>query len=240
MKFARTPKRNVSSHINDNITRILTNNEILNRQNCRTQYVELAEENAKKRPNESGKNDRGYIYYNVDFKLLRRNQNLIDALVKKYQKTKKKLQILDDGAGKGNFLGGLKIEMKSRKVPIETTAVCISNNLSEINKKLIDKVIVGDAKNLNLNKKYDLITSYFGSVHYSIPEIRDEIIKKYAFSLNKNGMALLRFGHFKKEPGARDINWIKLLEKVGFSVTIKEDLADSSQITYAVLIERLR
>jgi len=165
---------------------------------------------------------------------------ITDFLLEKYAENKKPVKVLDDGAGQGRFLAELKQQLTDKKIPIKTTAVSLSDKIYEKNRKYIDHFIFKDAKDLELTQKYDLITSYFGSIHYSLPAIRDQIIKKYAFALNKNGIAILRFTEYLKEPTAKNLDWIKMLEKVGFSVTAKISQPDSSSREWLLLIERLR
>ncbi|MFA5745860.1 MAG: hypothetical protein WCX73_00810 [Candidatus Pacearchaeota archaeon] len=246
-------KMTVSNYINKNISRILSDRRTLNQHNDKMDYTKALENDAE---NENAfyllwGDSRGHNSYNLDFRMLsaERNsatinkkipENILDYLIEEYKKTKKTLHILDDGAGQGYFLKELKEALTKNKVPVNTTAVCLSDKIPELNNRFINEIIIRDAKDLELNQKYDLITSYYGSIHYSIPKIRDEIMKKYIFSLNKNGVAVFRFTENREEPGAKSITWIKLLEKVGFSVTTKIENSSKKWTVWLVLIQRLR
>lgn len=242
----------VSTYINRKISHKLQDKRTLNQHNDKMDYTKSLETDTDEHSfNLLWASSRGHHTYNLDFKVLsgirasvKRNvkmpENMLDYLIEKYKKTKRTLHILDDGAGEGYFLKELKEELNNKKIPCTTTAVCLSDKISDWNNKHITVKIIGDAKDLELTNKYDLITSYYGSIHYSIPAIRDEIIKKYAFSLNKNGIAILRFTEVKKEPGAKSLGWLKLLEKVGFSVTTKIASSGKDWNVWLVLIERLR
>lgn len=228
-------RKTVSSHINKNLSNILKNPEVNSRHQSRIYFLKTTEKQNIKHP--TNITTRGYNYYNLDLRRITK-KNIESYLIKKHQKTKQKIQVLDDGAGVGNFLGELHDKMKANGVPMESTAVCLEDNLSLTNKKKINNLVVGDASRFVIDKKYDLITSYFGSIHYLVPEVRDQVMRKYIFSLNKNGIALFRFSEFKNEPGANNLNWIKLLKKVGFSVNVKLDAKDTNTKTYIMLIKR--
>lgn len=246
-KRAALPKRQkmtVSKYINRKIKTKLQNKENLDNYKSRKYFLESLEQ---KNSIVSGwANTRGYDSYNLDFKILtlskktKKPVNISDFLVEKYKQTKQPLQILDDGAGQGNFLAEIKKMMQEKGIPTKTTAVSLSDKIATKNKTYIDRNVVGDAINLNLNIKYDLITSYFGSISYSIPTLRNDIMKKYIFSLNKNGIALFRFSEIKNEPGAKSLKWTKLLEKVGFSVTEFVESPIDNKTNRILLIQRLK
>lgn len=246
-KRATLPKRQkmtVSKYINRRIKTKLKDKENLDNYRSRKYFLKGMEQHKAIIPGWS--NTRGYERYNLDFKILAlkkktgKQTNISDFLIEKYKQKKQPLQILDDGAGQGNFLAEIKKMLLERGIPANTTAVSLSDKISVNNKPFIDKTIVGDAINLNLNIKYDLITSYFGSINYSIPTLRNDIMKKYIFSLNKNGIALFRFTELKNEPGAKSLNWTKLLEKVGFSVTEFVESPIDNKTNRIMLIQRIK
>lgn len=242
---SKRPKMTVSKYVNRNIGKKLQDKSVLYRYKGKLYFLKEAETGIGVA---NWADSRGYIQYNDDYKMLfiKKNQysmereNLLECLFKKYKENKKTLQVLDDGAGKGNFLAELKKMLINLKIPCNTTAVSFSDRISEKNKPIIDNVILGDALNLDINKKYDLITSFYGSIHYSMPELRDEIMKKYIFSLNKKGIAIFRFSEFKKEPGAKSLEWMRLLEKVGFSVTEIIENPKENITNHIMLIQRLK
>jgi len=251
-KASPASKLTVSKLVNRNIKNLLTNDLNLVKFNSKNCHIVEAEKTSTNYGHEIGwQNYRTYFDYNNEFKYMidrrffeDKNQKyytgLIDMLVGKYKQTQKTIEILDDGTGQGNFLADIKQILTKKKIPVNTTAISLSDKINAKNRKYIDRFIFKDAKDIVLTKKYDLITSYYGAINYSIPAIRNELIKKYVFSLNKNGIGLFLFTEHKRDADTKNLNFLKLLEKVGFSTTIYKHEPNTSTANYILLIERLR
>ncbi|MFA5745861.1 MAG: hypothetical protein WCX73_00805 [Candidatus Pacearchaeota archaeon] len=242
------PKITVSNYLNNKIKDKLTDKKILEEYDIRKEIITTNE--SKDRDFIHPSWDRHLESYQALFRIISLHRsfqssgkwkytNLLDFLKDKYTQTRKPLEILDDGAGHGNFLAELKELLNNNKIPSKTAAVSLSDKLSPANSKKIDRKIIGDVTDLKLNKKYDLITSYFGSLNYLPLEIRNEIIKKYVLSLNKNGIAVFRFTEYNDGKYKQTLKFLSILKKVGFSVTIHtEENIDS--MNFILLIERLK
>lgn len=104
-------------------------------------------------------------------------------------KGKKELSILDDGAGKGYFLKEVKEMLATRKIKCNTTAVVLTKDPDFA--RGIDHVYVGPSELFLSNKKYDVIFSYYGSIHYADRTNIKNLLLKYANLLNRGGVALI-------------------------------------------------
>ncbi|MDD4983942.1 MAG: class I SAM-dependent methyltransferase [Candidatus ainarchaeum sp.] len=102
---------------------------------------------------------------------------------------RRKIRILDVGAGKGHFLALLKKDFGKK---IHTTALDIYEH-PELNEKykegLIDEVIYESAELFLPKQAYDIIVSNLGGLKYSImPEL---VIRKLSHSLRSGGILLI-------------------------------------------------
>jgi hypothetical protein len=114
--------------------------------------------------------------------------SIVDALV---GLGRKKLTIVDDGAGKGHFLAELKPMLKEKGIESETIALSVSRRLTLWMKKkkgLIDEVFLKDAAEFVPKKPVDAIFSFFGSISYIEDLVRKEHVLKFAHSLRKGGI----------------------------------------------------
>ena len=155
--------------------------------------------------------------------------NLVRTLTKG-----KTLTVLEDGAGKGNFLGTLSEEMKRQKIPLHSTALALTPE-PELDKLKhegkIDSVIYGRAELFTPKKKYNLIVSMFGSLIYVPQELRALQFMKYANSLEKGGVMLVGFSAAKilfKNPQKELAQIIRTLTKHGFKAQVFQNTEDYS------------
>lgn len=193
--------------------------------------------------------DRNYANYNTIFnrlfsshKILKRD--IVHTLrVMAYRHKKKKISVLDDGAGKGYFLAQLKEKWNALKkegkvkASLETTAVTLSSKTIAL--KNIDEIKKGNVANFLPTKKYDLIISVYGGFEYTIPEIQKEVLLKYCYSLNKGGVGV--FGiEFTLLPKITSIQ--NAFEKRGFKfdlMSMKKNIFEKLPSNYLV-IERVK
>ena len=133
---------------------------------------------------------RGVYDYSLLFEKII-GESLLDFLTT-LAKRKKRLSILDDGAGLGRFLSGIKAELKKRQVDVDTSAVVLEKK--QFFSEDIDNTHIGPAQFFLPDKKYDVIFSYYGSIHYT-DELGHDTIKhmlpKYANVLNHGGVLLI-------------------------------------------------
>ena len=136
--------------------------------------------------------DRCFLDYNNLFKLVL-NEPLHSFLVR-MGKGKKKLKVLDEGAGFGQFLLDLKEILTKEGIDTDTTAVVLKKHslLDTYHKDgKVDHVHVGRSEFFLPDKGYDVIFSLYGGIHYTISEFRKQTLVKYASSLNRGGVALI-------------------------------------------------
>ncbi len=139
---------------------------------------------------------RGYTDYNKLFKI-GFNKSIIETLV---GMGKKRLSIIDDGAGVGNFLAEIKSQLLNKGIISKTTALTLTPNENLEKRKIngvIDNVVVGPAEYYVPKKPVDAIFSLFGSITYTDPSVRKEHVLKFAHSLKKGGIMMVGF-HFVK------------------------------------------
>jgi len=167
---------------------------------------------------------RGYSSYNRLIELSKSKilgRDIFFSIIKYAKKYKKrKIKILDDGAGRGYFLGDLKEminiynNLKSKNLKLETTAITLDK--SKIKEKNIDHIYKTYSHNYTPSEKYDFIFSVFGGFTYTIDDIKKETMLKYIYSLNKGGIAVFSISHV---PQKRKLNEIlRTIEKRGFQV----------------------
>ncbi|MBI5553251.1 MAG: hypothetical protein HY917_00755 [Candidatus Diapherotrites archaeon] len=127
---------------------------------------------------------------------------------------KKPLEILEDGPGKGRFIQTLRRKLIENRVPVKTTAVAI-HHIPELERLKesgeLDALVVPKSASLGLpgaeffvpDRPLDAIFSMFGSIHYTLPELRKDHLLKYAHALKPGGIMFAGFDTFtdvKKEP----------------------------------------
>jgi hypothetical protein len=136
--------------------------------------------------------DRCFLDYNNLFGCIL-NESLYDFLVR-LGRRKKKLSVLDEGAGFGLFLLDLKEMLAKEGIATDTTAVVLKKHtLLDTYQKdgKVDHVYVGRSEFFLPDRKYDVIFSYYGGIHYALSEIKKQILIKYASALNRGGVALI-------------------------------------------------
>jgi ubiquinone/menaquinone biosynthesis C-methylase UbiE len=109
--------------------------------------------------------------------------------IKSLKVVRRKIKILDVGAGKGHFLAELKSELGNK---IHTTALDIYEH-EELNEKYkkgqIDELVYESAELFLPTQTYDIIVSNLGGLKYSL--MPDLVIRKLAHSLRKDGILLI-------------------------------------------------
>jgi hypothetical protein len=122
--------------------------------------------------------------------------SISEALAKIPRKKGKPLLIIEDGPLTGSFLAELKTELKKLRIPCKTIALSLKP-LAELKAKkrerLIDEIIEGPAEFFVSKNLADLIISRYGSIEYTLTELKKEHLLKFAFSLKKNGIMLVGF-----------------------------------------------
>ena len=102
---------------------------------------------------------------------------------------RRKIKILDVGAGKGQFLASLKKDLGKR---IYTTALDIYEH-PELNEKykkgLVDEIIYESAELFLPRQTYDIIVSNLGGLKYTV--MPDLVIRKLSHSLRSGGILLI-------------------------------------------------
>ncbi len=195
-------------------------------------------------------NSRTYFDYNLLLNSVYKTKTTILERIATYAKlqNKKVIKVLDDGAGKGNFLGALKKIWKYHtnknhiKTKLETNAIVL--NSKEVNKtNQIDNIYSGDISEFNPKQKFDFIFSVYGATTYTITELRTEVFLKHLYSLEKGG-----YGFFSTpiEINNDKMNQIILnLKKRGFIAKyhdLKNDfsLNEKNQPTKMIVIQRIK
>ncbi|MDD4983341.1 MAG: class I SAM-dependent methyltransferase [Candidatus ainarchaeum sp.] len=136
--------------------------------------------------------DRCFLDYNNLFKLVL-DEPLYGFLVRMAQ-GKKKLKVLDEGAGFGLFLLDLKEMLEKEGIDTDTTAVVLKKHslLDTYHKDgKVDHVYVGRSEFFLPDRNYDVIFSLYGGIHYTLSEFKKQILVKYASALNRGGVALI-------------------------------------------------
>lgn len=126
--------------------------------------------------------------------------NFADAL-STIHKSNQPMRILDEGAGRGYFLAELKEILKKRGIKTITTALTLHNNPELENSRragMINEVVVGNAEFFVPKKPFDAIFSMYGSLGYTLPQLRKEHLLKFAYSLRRGGIMMVGF-KFKYE-----------------------------------------
>ncbi len=141
---------------------------------------------------------RGYDRYNVFFKKVIKI-DLVDLAKKIPREKNQSLEILDEGAGEGNFLSEIKFKLAEEGIKSNTTAISLRPNKDLTQKRIIESVnsvYLGQAENYFPKKKYDLIFSLYGSIHYTPNFLKKDHLLKYAHSLKKSGAMLIGFDFY--------------------------------------------
>ncbi len=151
-------------------------------------------------PGNSWLNNRSFDDYNAVFNHglneMGLGNNIADALRKIQKKNNRRLLVLEDGPGRGNFLVSLKELLTRIRVPSKTTGLSLGINFELIkrkNKGLIDELEIKPGEFFVPKKQADVIISNFGSVEYVVNSIKKDHILKLAFSLRKGGIMLAGF-----------------------------------------------
>ncbi|HLC92419.1 MAG TPA: hypothetical protein VJH23_01790 [archaeon] len=134
--------------------------------------------------------------YNVAFRF-GSGHDIVHEMKGMHSTVKRKLRILEDGSGGGQFIGTLKSVLESEGIPSETTATTLHDNyfLSILKKEgLIDNVVKGAMELYVPERPVDAIFSMMGSVNYTIGELRKDHALKLANSLAPHGFMLVAFG----------------------------------------------
>lgn len=129
----------------------------------------------------------------------------------------KPLRILDDGAGNGDLLAGLKKKLNARRIKTETIGISLIRNarlLSRFENQEIDHVHWGIAERYVPRKPVDIIFSIFGSLYHTYKEVGKDHLLKFAYSLRPGGMMIMA-GIFSKQGRFRQ-NLQRAFEKRGF------------------------
>ena len=166
----------------------------------------LAEDDKLRRDYDKWKNDgelqdirgdwetsRKYAHYNNLFSPFL-GRSVLDELMALAKRRKGNLRIFEDGAGAGIFLSQMKRMLGERGIKTRTTALVLKANeyLQEKKEKgRIDEVIESAAEEFLPREPQDAIFSLYGSLEYSLPELKKHILSKYAYTLTKGGFACI-------------------------------------------------
>lgn len=143
------------------------------------------------------------------------------------KRKKRPLRVTDDGAGYGYFLSSIKQKLSRAGVQTVTTAIVRRADSKEIvfrnegldeNEK-IDEIYRGNAETYLPKEKQDAVFSLFGSPEYSMKEFKKQILLKYAYSLNRGGVAAIGIGSPRTDvtPSIQDVQRAaSYLTKIGF------------------------
>ncbi|MBU2099905.1 hypothetical protein KKG83_05875 [Candidatus Micrarchaeota archaeon] len=142
---------------------------------------------------------KNYFFYDKCFKI-GFGRSLLDVLKKLPKSKRQPLRIMEDGAGNGNCLASIKERLAKLGISTETTALSLTA-LPELAEKkqtgTIDNVLVGLAEGFVPKKPVDVIISLNGSIHTTMPHIKKDHLLKFAHSLKKGGIMLIRFAEPK-------------------------------------------
>lgn len=140
------------------------------------------------------------IYYESQGKWHEKQINFVISLIKKYNIKGKRL--LDVACGTGNHIKTLK------QKGFSVTGIDLNKEMLKIAKKKVKgiKFIQQDMKKLRLNKKFDIITCFFSSIHYNqdIKELK-KTLKNFYNHLDTKGILIFDAGFVKEnlDPGHR-------------------------------------
>lgn len=142
--------------------------------------------------------NRTYRHYDFAFsRALKRfsGKSMLDTIVEIAPRNRA-LRILDDGAGEGNFLAGIKKRLRGKGVKVETTALSLGKNKKLAEKEArgeINHVIEKPAEFFLPEGQFDVITSVAGSIEYAGMKTQADHLLKVCHSLRKGGIALIGF-----------------------------------------------
>lgn len=163
--------------------------------------------------------ERNYNDYNHTFKKLLNNKSIVDFIKTRFKS--KNISILDEGAGKTIFLRDIKKLLMKEGIDSHTTAITLSKEVTRKNTD-VDLLVKQKTQEYLLNRKYDLIFSVFGGIHYNIFELNKNVVLKLAHSLSEKGVMFIgvnRFTYSEKftlEQIVKNIS--KTLNKNGFDL----------------------
>ena len=122
--------------------------------------------------------------------------DLVEALKRIPGRKGRKMVVVDDGAGQGNALAGIKERLEKLGIGCEAVALAFETS-PELEEKVkagkIDRVVAGPAERFVPKKQVDAVVSYYGSVHYTLEDLKREHLLKFAYSLRKGGLLLVGF-----------------------------------------------
>lgn len=132
--------------------------------------------------------ERNYNDYNHTFKKLLNNKSIVNFIKTRFKS--KNISILDEGAGKTFFLRDIKKLLMKEGIDTHTTAITLSKEVTRENTN-VDLLVKQKTQEYLLNRKYDLIFSVFGGIHYNIFELNKNVVLKLSHSLSEKGVMFI-------------------------------------------------
>ena len=122
--------------------------------------------------------------------------DIVEALKLVPGRKNRKRVVIEDGAGEGHNLAKIKELLATAGIPCEAIALSLGSDPS-LKTKLangkINKIVNGPAELYVPEKPVDLVISFYGSLHYTLEDLKKEHLLKFAHSLRKNGLLLTGF-----------------------------------------------
>ncbi len=181
-----------------------------------------------------------HLPFNVDRHLSQApfHRGLTASVVKRIRANKRKVVVLDKGAGTGRMLAGVK-QFSPRR--IHTTALALGNALAPAHKSSINQVVGGFGLRVKHKRKFDIIYDCYGEDYHLPKRYVKHSIEVSLSNLKPGGelFTVLPLTHrssrvnFTVEEGKR---LVKELRVQGLKVTTKETPKRFNKIEYVDLV----
>ncbi|MBS3061162.1 MAG: hypothetical protein J4215_01105 [Candidatus Diapherotrites archaeon] len=166
---------------------------------------------AREYPHRGWEASRGLSEYNLFFgNALKRffyaRRSLdIAAAFSKIASLHRPFRVLEDGPGEGFALSDLKKALTKQGIKSHVIGLAAHHldSLRELKREReIDDVISSKAEFFLPKERVDAVISVFGSTSYTLRALRKNVILKFVYSLNRNGLLLMGF-HFSSRSETR-------------------------------------
>ena len=166
-------------------------------------------------------------FFSVGLEQLGFGNGMVDAF-RRIAPKNRPLRILEDGAGAGIDLEGIKEELSKAGIKSITTAISLHDYPLLMERQRlgkIDRVAFGNAELFMPEKSQDCIISMMGTLNYTISELRKDTLLKFAHSLTRGGLMMVGF-HFTTKPyGTYNIpRGLSEHPKAGRKLPIKDEM----------------
>ena len=119
---------------------------------------------------------------------------IINQLIRCGKKNRGKLNIWEDGPGKGYFGGVLKEELAAAGIQTHLVATTLdAKSIGAFDRPSFDEVHAGKSELFVPRKPFDFIFSTIGSINYMHASLRKQHILKMAYSLAHGGQMFVSF-----------------------------------------------